>query len=129
MAEGYDAAAEDALLESVPWRRNSYRLFDISCLAGSAQHGVLSPLAESNALVMPRQLFDELAGLDERFTSPGGGLVGRDLYRRALALPGVQLVTLLGEASFSRSTAACPQVLRTVGSKCARVSAHSWHPV
>lgn len=102
VAEGYDAAAEDALLESVPWRRNGYRLFDISCLAGSAQHGVLSPLAESNALVMPRQLFDELAGLDERFTSPGGGLVNLDFYQRALALPGVQLVTLLGEASFQQ---------------------------
>ena len=100
VVEGYDAAAEDELLESVPWRRNGYRLFDISCLAGSSKHGVLSPLAESNALAMPRQLFDELGGLDERFTSPGGGLVNLDFYQRALALPDVQLVTLLGEASF-----------------------------
>ncbi|WP_255347507.1 sulfotransferase [Synechococcus sp. KORDI-100] len=100
VADGYDAAAEDALLESVPWQRNGYRLFDISCLAESSKHGVLSPLVESNALVMPRQLFDELGGLDERFTSPGGGLVNLDFYQRALALPDVQLVTLLGEASF-----------------------------
>ena len=50
--------------------------------------------------VMPRQLFDELAGFDERFTSPGGGLVNLDFYQRALALKDVQLVTLLGEASF-----------------------------
>lgn len=98
--EGYDAAAEDQLLASVPWKRNGYNLFRIACLAGSSKNGILAPLAESNALVMRRQMFDELGGLEEGFTSPGGGLVNLDFYQRAQALPGVQLVTLLGEASF-----------------------------
>ena len=98
--DGYDTRAEDQLLESVPWQSNGYSLFQISCLAGSSMHGVLAPLAESNALVMPRQMFDELGGLEEAFTSPGGGLVNLDFYQRAQELPGVQLVTLLGEASF-----------------------------
>ena len=98
--QGYDAAAEDQLLASVPWQRNGYSLFRIACLAGSSKYGILAPLAESNALVMRRQMFDELGGLEEGFTSPGGGLVNLDFYQRAQALPGVQLVTLLGEASF-----------------------------
>lgn len=98
--KGYDSRVEDQLLESVPWRNNGYSLFRIACLAGSSKHGILAPLAESNALVMPRQIFDELGGLEERFTSPGGGLVNLDFYKRAQELPGVQLVTLLGEASF-----------------------------
>ena len=80
----------------------SYRLFDISCLAESSKYGVFSPLTESKALVIPRQIFDELGGFDERFTSPGGGLVNQDFYQRALSLPNVQLVALLGEATFQQ---------------------------
>ena len=71
---GYDAGAEDQLLESVPWQRNGYELFRIACLASSSKFGILAPLAESKALVMRRQMFDELGGLDEGFTCPGGGL-------------------------------------------------------
>ena len=100
--EGYDAGAEDQLLESVPWQRNGYELFRIACLASSSKFGILAPLAESKALVMRRQMFDELGGLEEGFTCPGGGLVNLDFYQRAQALPEVQLVTLLGEASFQQ---------------------------
>ena len=38
--------------------------------------------------------------MDERFALPGGGLANHDLYRRACALDGVELVVLLGEATF-----------------------------
>ena len=100
IAEGYCQDVEDELLASVDWREDGYRLFDIASLAGSSQYGILSPLAESNALFMPRQMFDELGGFDERFVSPGGGLVNLDFYQRAQRLPNVQLVTLLGEATF-----------------------------
>jgi hypothetical protein len=57
-------------------------------------------MGESSALFMPRELWRELGGLDERFALPGGGLVNHDLYRRACASPGVRLVTLLGEGTF-----------------------------
>ena len=100
--QGYDAAAEDQLLASVPWQRNGHSLFRIACLSESSQYGFLAPLAQSNPLVMRRQMFDELGGLDEAFTSADGGLVNFDFYQRAQALPGVQLVTLLGEASFQQ---------------------------
>jgi len=98
--EGYCQDVEDQLLETIDWRHDGYELFNIASLAGSSQYGVFAPLAESNALFLPRQLFDELSGFDERFTSPGGGLVNLDFYQRALALPQTNLVTLLGEASF-----------------------------
>jgi glycosyltransferase involved in cell wall biosynthesis len=98
--EGYCQDVEDQLLETIDWRRDGYQLFNIASLAGSSQYGVFAPLAESNALFLPRQLFEELSGFDERFISPGGGLVNLDFYQRALALPQTNLVMLLGEASF-----------------------------
>jgi len=100
LQDGYCQDVEDQLLETIDWRRDGYQLFNIACLAGSSQYGIFAPLAESNALFLPRQLFEELSGFDERFISPGGGLVNLDFYQRALALPQTNLVTLLGEASF-----------------------------
>jgi SAM-dependent methyltransferase len=99
-ARGYCQAVEDALLERIDWRRDGYRLFDVSALAGSSQGAWLSSIAESNLLFMPRALFDELSGYDERFDLPGGGLVNLDFYRRASELEGSTLITLLGEATF-----------------------------
>ena len=45
-------------------------------------------------------MWTELGGYDERFVTPGGGLVNQDAYRRACALPDCQLVVLLGEGTF-----------------------------
>ncbi len=98
--EGYNQKVEDTLLESVDWENDGYKLYDISSLAGSSKYGIFAPLAESNAVVLTRQSYDELGGYEEKFISPGGGLVNLDFYQRAQNLPGIQLVTLLGEASF-----------------------------
>ena len=38
--------------------------------------------------------------MDENFSSPGGGFVNLDFYERMVCSPGINLVTLLGEASF-----------------------------
>ncbi len=100
VANGYDAAAEDALLESVGWPDDGDRLFEISTLGGSSAWGWFAPLAESSALFMPAALWRELGGLDEAFALPGGGLVNHDLYARACASPGAQLVVLLGDGTF-----------------------------
>jgi glycosyltransferase involved in cell wall biosynthesis len=97
---GYDQNAEDRLLEETQWETNGYRLFEISTLAGSSRRGWFGPLEESNALFMGRDMWNEVGGLDERFTLPGGGALNHDLFRRACALEGSRLVILLGEGTF-----------------------------
>jgi hypothetical protein len=98
--EGYDQLREDQLLERVAWEEDGYRLFDISVLAGSSSGGWFQPIAESNALFMPRELWQALGGFDESFRSAGGGLVNLDAYARACKLADTQLITLLGEGTF-----------------------------
>ncbi len=96
--DGYDRAGEDALLASIGWPEDGYRLFDIAtCEVRDPPTG---PLLESNALFLSRALWDELGGYDEAFTEPGGGMVNPDTLTRALALPGTQLIRIVGEASF-----------------------------
>jgi hypothetical protein len=97
---GYDQAAEDRLLAESGWEDDAYRLFEVSTPAGSWGRGLFGPAGESSSLFCPRSLWDELGGLDERFTLPGGGLVNHDLYRRACALEGAVLMVLLGEGTF-----------------------------
>jgi glycosyltransferase involved in cell wall biosynthesis len=97
---GYNQEEEDRLLASVDWMADGYRLFDISVFAGSSSGGWFEPIAESNALFLAPALWRELGGFDERFRSPGGGLVNLDTYARACDLPDSLLVTLLGEGSF-----------------------------
>jgi hypothetical protein len=97
---GYDQDAEDALLAGSGWEDDGYRLFEFSTSAGSWGRGLFGPAGESSSLFCPRAIWEELGGLDERFTLPGGGLVNHDLYRRACALEGVELVVLLGEGTF-----------------------------
>jgi len=99
MLEGYDQGEEDRLLGSIDWRQDGYRLFAISCLAQSSREGWLGSISESNCMAMGRQAWQRLGGYEERFTSPGGGLVNPDFYRRACDLLGPP-VLLLGEGTF-----------------------------
>jgi hypothetical protein len=97
---GYDQAAEDELLRTSGWERDGYRLFELSTPAGSSSRGLFGPMGESSSLFCGTRLWDELGGVDERFSLPGGGLMNHDLYRRACALPDTELVVLLGEGTF-----------------------------
>jgi hypothetical protein len=97
---GYNQQVEDALLLQLNWRLDGYRLFQASTLAGSAVAGWSGPLAESNCLFVPATLFHQLGGFEERFSSPGGGLVNLDFYRRACQAPDTELFCLAGEGSF-----------------------------
>jgi glycosyltransferase involved in cell wall biosynthesis len=99
-AAGYDQAVEDRLLGEIDWVHDGYRLFEVSTLADSSARGWFGPTGESNGLFMPKAMWNELGGLDERFVLPGGGLSNHDLFRRACELPGVQLIVLLGEGTF-----------------------------
>lgn len=97
---GYNQAAEDALLATVDWMHDGYRLFDIAVVAPGQAGGWFRPLAESTALFMPADMWAEIGGFDERFATPGGGLANLDAYDRACRLPATQPIMLLGEATF-----------------------------
>jgi len=98
--QGYDQAVEDQLLRSIDWPNDPERLFEISVFAASSKSGWFNPVTESNAIFTSREIWDELEGFDERFSSPGGGLVNLDTWRRACTLPNTDIVMLLGEGTF-----------------------------
>jgi hypothetical protein len=100
MRAGHDRAREDGLLASIGWPEDGYRLFEIATMDESSINGWLAPISESNGLFLRRETWDLLGGLDERFDSPGGGLVNLDVLRCALELPDAELVILLGEGTF-----------------------------
>lgn len=99
MMHGYNQQEEDMLLASVDWTSNGYELFRISTLAGSSSQGFFCPISESNFITVRRELWEEIEGLDERFQSPGGGLVNLDYYKRACR-EDTELVAILGEGTF-----------------------------
>lgn len=97
-AQGYDQAVEDKLLAGIAWPHDGYRLFDIA--TAEMRGGPASPMLESNALFLPRALWDALGGYDPAFDEPGGSVVNPDTLIRAVALPDTQLIRILGEGTF-----------------------------
>lgn len=97
-AKSYSREEEDALLESVDWPADGYRLFEVSRPA--ALSGLDGPMLETNALFMTRALWDEIGGYDPAFSGPGGGASNIDALQRALAQPHAFLAKIVGEATF-----------------------------
>jgi hypothetical protein len=100
VGSGYDVFQEQALMDSIAWPENGYRLFEISCFSGSSAHGFYLSHSESNCISMPRGIWTSLGGYDPRFDMRGGGLVNLDLYKRACEYPGITHVFLHGEGTF-----------------------------
>jgi glycosyltransferase involved in cell wall biosynthesis len=100
VAEGYNQATEDALLDSIDWKSHGYRLFEISCVASLSKKGFFSQRSETNCFTMKRQDYLSLGGLDERFVSPGGGIANLDFFKRVHEDSRYSPVMLLGEATF-----------------------------
>ena len=97
---GYNQAVEDDLLNQSDWEGDGYRLFTISSLALSSIGGWFELPAESNALFLRAQHWRDLGGWDERFETPGGGLVNLDTWLRACSDPEGEVIMILGEATF-----------------------------
>ncbi|HET6343389.1 MAG TPA: glycosyltransferase family A protein [Myxococcota bacterium] len=100
MREGYNQEVEDRLLAAAGWEQDGYNLFEVATLGDSSRRGYFAAPAESNALFLPRALFDELGGFDPRFVSVGGGFVNGDFFVRACEASSTTLVMLLGEGTF-----------------------------
>ncbi len=98
--QGYNQAREDLLLKRIGWPQDGYRLFEIASLAGSSASAWFGPMAESNCLFIAKSVFAELGGFEERFGSPGGGMVNLDFYRRACTTDAVELFYIMGEGCF-----------------------------
>ena len=97
---GYGAVDEARALRSVGWPDDGYSLFRTASIDPSNAAGWFGPMSESRFFVVPRHLWVELGGFDERFVSPGGGLASLDFFRRAALAPGISIVGLLGEGTF-----------------------------
>ena len=97
---GYNQEREDALLASIEWPKDGYRLFEIAALDEPSADGWFGTIGESNILFLSRESWDQLGGVDERFDAPGGGLLNLDTLVRASELPNSEMVVLLGEGTF-----------------------------
>lgn len=95
---GYDEDFEDLLFAQIKWPADGYRLFEIGHFIGDRDW--FDGDWESNCLFVPRELIDQIGAMDESFSVPGGGFVNLDFFERAAGSPGINVVTLLGEASF-----------------------------
>lgn len=96
----YNQDVEDKLMASVDWRANGYRLFSISNECADMSKGWFGCLFESGCYGLRRSDYLAGGGLDERFTSPGGGMASLDIFRRFVSRPGIDYVVLIGEGSF-----------------------------
>jgi len=97
---GYNEDTEKALLNSIKWKENGYKLFDIGCFSASSRPGFFRPISESNCLSIPKHIWQSVRGIDERFTTPGGGLANLDLYKRVCEYDKTNLVITPGEGTF-----------------------------
>ena len=101
MNEGYTKDFEDAMLGSLDWKNNGYRLFEKSVFdESSGAHWFDPRISESNSLFMSRALWSEINGFSEDFQSLGGGFLNLDTLTRATSLKETQPILLIGEATF-----------------------------
>lgn len=100
LTHGYSEESEQALLASVNWPEQGYRLFEIGCWSAANPKGYFQPFMECNCLCMPAAIFRELGQADERFACLGGGMLNLDIYRRAALHRDTRLFVLAGEGSF-----------------------------
>jgi len=97
---GYVREHEDVLFDRIAWPKDGYSLFSIGGPVYENGNAWLGSMNETNFLVVPRTIWREIGGMDERFDVPGGGFANLDLFARAVAASPEPPVALVGEASF-----------------------------
>ncbi len=98
VAGGYNRDVEDRLFDQINWPKDGYRLFEIGHFIGDRDW--FDGEWESNCIFVPRTLVDQVGGMDDSFSTAGGGFANLDFFERVSGTPGVTLVTMLGEGSF-----------------------------
>jgi cephalosporin hydroxylase len=99
-AVGYTREMEDALFSRARWPSDGYKLFEISATMHENPNHWFDPIAESNCLFVPAELWRRMGGMDENFNEPGGGFCNLDLLVRAGKMAKDGVTALLGEATF-----------------------------
>lgn len=95
--QGYDRAAEDALLTAAGWPEPWADLFAVS---RPEEPSPTAPMLESNALFLHRETWAALNGYDPAFVEAGGGMCNPDMLDRAIRHPGTQFIRMSGVATF-----------------------------
>lgn len=100
LTHGYSEEKEQALLATILWPSQGYKLFDISCLSGANPNGIFHPFMECNCLFMSRDVFIDIGQANEEFNLSGGGSLNLYMYRLIAMHPKTQAFMLAGEGSF-----------------------------
>jgi hypothetical protein len=96
----HERSEGEGLLERNGWLEDPYRMFEVSLFMGKERLGWFGQMWDSAFLALPRDVFESIGGCDERFDVPTSGLLGPDLFARAVTYPQAQVYALLGEGSF-----------------------------
>lgn len=97
---GYNKDIEDDLLAKIDWKNHPEKLFDVSVFAGSNPKGFEGDIAESNCIFLKKSLYEEIGGMNEKFTLAGGGLVNLDFFKRIVERDDTEIVFLKDEGTF-----------------------------
>jgi len=97
---GYTREVEDELMATVDWKANGYKLFSIANECADMSKGWFGCLFESGCFGIRRDSYMAMGGMDERFVSPGGGMVNLEFFSRAVMNPQLEYVVMVGEGTF-----------------------------
>jgi cephalosporin hydroxylase len=125
VAKGYDEELEDRIFEEIEWPTDGYRLFDVGHFIGDRDW--FDGQWESNCIFVPRQLLEQVGGLDESFSMAGGGFVNLDFFERMASSPEVTLVTILGEGSFHQVHGGTTTNVSDTGERRGLITAYDDH--
>ena len=100
MLNGYNALAEDKLLDSVNWKSHGYKLFKISTRAPNSRNGWFYKINESNCFFLSKKNYYKVGGYNKAFNKPGGGYGNHEFFHRVTTSGNIIPILLFGEGTF-----------------------------